>query len=172
VDSRHFNGVEIQDVSQIVTAIKDAGGFEAVLNEQRNKGESGDSEDAEEREINAKEIATQAKAAVQTATAIATIDMQITNAPDGIVLLIGRYVGGKVEVVDDIPLEAGEVESMVSRVSDDLLPPISESAEFVARVLALGGAAHVLSAARQRREYPVGDLRAPRGLFGRHQGHT
>ena len=58
----HFNGVEIQDVSQIVTAIKDAGGFEAVLNEQRNKGESGDSEDAEEREINAKEIATQAKA--------------------------------------------------------------------------------------------------------------
>ena len=64
--------------------------------------------------------------------------MQITNAPDGIVLLIGRYVGGKVEVVDDIPLEAGEVESMVSRVSDDLLPPISESAEFVARVLALG----------------------------------
>jgi hypothetical protein len=134
----HFNGVEIQDVSQIVTAIKDAGGFEAVLNEQRNKGESGDSEDAEEREINAKEIATQAKAAVQTATAIATIDMQITNAPDGIVLLIGRYVGGKVEVVDDIPLEAGEVESMVSRVSDDLLPPISESAEFVARVLALG----------------------------------
>ena len=140
-----FEGVEIQDTSEIVTAIKDAGGFEMVLIEQRNKGESGGSKGAEEREIEAEErkiieeaIAAKAKAAVQTAPAIATIDMQISNANQDIVVLIGRYADGKVEVVDEIPLEAGEVDAMVSRVSDDLLPRTNETAEFVARVLALG----------------------------------
>jgi hypothetical protein len=140
-----FDGVEIQDTSEIVTAIKDAGGFEMVLIEQRNKGESGGSKGAEEREIEAEErkiieeaIAAKAKAAVQTAPAIATIDMQISDANQDIVVLIGRYVGGKIEVVDNIPLEAGEVDSMVSRISDDLLPPADESTEFIARVLALG----------------------------------
>src|ERR1035437_1049969 len=140
-----FDGVEIQDTSEIVTAIKDAGGFEMVLIEQRNKGESGGSKGAEEREIEAEErkiieeaIAAKAKAAVQTAPAIATIDMQISNANQDIVVLIGRYADGKVEVVDEIPLEAGEIDLMVHRVSDDLLPPANESTEFIARVLALG----------------------------------
>jgi hypothetical protein len=140
-----FEGVEIEDTSEIVTAIKVAGGFETVLIEQRNKGESGGSKGAEEREIEAEErkiiekaIAAKAKAAVQTAPAIATIDMQISNANQDIVVLIGRYADGKVEVVDEIPLEAGEIDLMIPRVSDDLLPPANESTEFIARVLALG----------------------------------
>src|ERR1019366_6188876 len=92
--------------SEIVTAIKDAGGFEMVLIEQRNKGESGGSKGAEECEIEAEErkiieeaIAAKAKEAVQTAPAIATIDMQISNANQDIVVLIGRYADGKVQVV-------------------------------------------------------------------------
>jgi hypothetical protein len=140
-----FEGVEIEDTSEIVTAIKVAGGFETVLIEHRNKGESGGSKGAEEREIEAEErkiiekaIAAKAKAAVQTAPAIATIDMQISNANQDIVVLIGRYADGKVEVVDEIPLEAGEIDLMIPRVSDDLLPPANESTEFIARVLALG----------------------------------
>ncbi len=141
----HFEGVGFQDASEIVTAIKVAGGFEAVLIEQRNKGESGGSKGAAELKIEAEEskiiadaISAKAKAAVQTAPAIATIDMQISDANQDIVVLIGRYADGKVEVVDEIPLEEGEIDSTLSRLDADLLLPTNDSSEFVARVLALG----------------------------------
>lgn len=140
----HFDGVAFQDASEIVTAIKGAGGFEAVLSLRRGNERDGTQEanlrkaGAEEAEITKAAIIERAKDAVHTAPAINTFDLKLGNTNQDIIMLLGRYSDGKVEVVDHIPLDEGEVDSIISRVSDDLLPPTNESTEFIAHVLALG----------------------------------
>jgi hypothetical protein len=134
-----FDGTEIRDASQIAEAIKAAGGFEVALIEQRNKDKSKEVEDdVKEREINGKAITEKAREAVQTSKAITCFDMRIKNIEKGIVLLIGRYANGQVEVVDDISVGSGEVESLLSHISDDLLPSASDNTDFIAHVLELG----------------------------------
>jgi hypothetical protein len=136
VDAK-FGGEIVEDASQITDTIKAAGGFEAVLNLQRGNKPEDDTAAADRKAI-ADAIAKQAKAAVQNADAKATFAMDVKNAPEGIVLVLGRYVDGKVEVVGEMPLVSERLDEVVSQFNDEDLLPTNDHAEFVARVLALG----------------------------------
>ena len=136
VDAKFGNEL-INDLVEITEAIKAAGGFENALNMQRgNKPE--DEQAIKDREAIAKAIAEQAKAAVQSAAAKATFEMKIKNAPEGIVLVLGRYIDGKVEVVGEMPLASDRLNKVVSDFNDEDLLPTNDQVEFIARVLALG----------------------------------
>ena len=133
-----FAGVAIDDVTEITDAIKAAGGFEAVLNEQRgHKSEAYDSDDADRLTIETA-LATQARAAITSATAKAIIEMPVDEAPGGIVLMLGRYADGKVEVVGKMPLAEDKLDETMTRFCDDTVLPTNANTEFVARVLQLG----------------------------------
>lgn len=134
-----FEGVEVQDASQITDEIKSAGGFEVALVEQRNKDNLKQvKDDAKERAINVKAVTAMARNAVETSPAIASFDMRIKNAERGIVLLVGRYADGTVDVVDNLSVEREETDILLSHVSDDLLPSPSDNTDFIAHVLELG----------------------------------
>ena len=132
-----FAAKSIDDISEITDAIKAAGGFEVVLNKQRGNVSS-DAQEAKDRETIAKAISSQAKAAVETAPARAKFDMPVKDAQDGIILVLGRYRDGKVEVVGRLPLGSDDLDKAISQFNDDALLPRNDHVEFLARVVALG----------------------------------
>jgi hypothetical protein len=134
-----FHVVAPHDAGEIVEAIKAAGGFEDALHEQRGLGaDEEDDEEAEDRKVQAAAIVTDAKNAVAGAKAKAVFDMDVQNAPEGIVTLLARYVNGKVEVVGELPISDKQLNHTVSMFDDETLLPTYHRSEFVSRVLALG----------------------------------
>ena len=133
-----FSDAEIHDIAEITDAIKIAGGFEAALNEQRGKFVEQDNTCDKDREAIAEAIAGQVKSVVKTAKAKASFDMEVINAPEGMVLVLGRYSNGKVEVVGEMPMTDAELNATVSKFNDDQLLPTNDRVEFVSRVMSLG----------------------------------
>ena len=133
-----FSDVDINDITEITDAIKAAGGFEAALQEERGKVVEQDNTSDKDREAIAEAIAGQVKSVVKTAKAKASFDMEVMNAPEGIVLVLGRYADGKVEIVGEMPMIDAELNATVSKFNDDQLLPTNDRVEFVARVMSLG----------------------------------
>jgi hypothetical protein len=130
---------EPNDADEIVEAIKAAGGFEDVLHAQRGSASNDpDDEESEDREIQAEAIIQEAKNAVANAEAKAVFDMDVQNAPEGIVTLLARFKDGKVEVVGELPIGKDKLGATVSMFNDEALLPTYDRSEFVSRVLALG----------------------------------
>ena len=137
IDTR-FAGVVIHDVTELTDAIKAAGGFEAVLNEQRGNKSSAYDAGETDREAIAAALATQTKAAIKTAAAKAIFEMEVNDVQENIVFLVGRFVDGKVEVVGEMPMSADKLDEAVAKFCDDTVLPTHANTEFVARVLQLG----------------------------------
>ena len=133
-----FSDADIHDIAEITDAIKMAGGFEAALNEQRGKTVEQDNTCDKDREAIAEAIAGQVKSVIKTAKAKASFDMEVMNAPEGLVLMLGRYADGKVEIVGEMPMTDAELNATVSKFNDDQLLPTNDRVEFVARVMSLG----------------------------------
>lgn len=128
------------DADEIVEAIKAAGGFEDVLHAQRGTEGNKDADEAsEDRRIQAEAIIHEAKIAVANAQAKATFEMNVRNAPEGIVTLLARFKDGQVEVVGELPIGADQLGSMMAMFDDDELLPTNKRSEFVNSVLELGG---------------------------------
>ncbi len=134
----NFDDATMQCAADIVTAIKTAGGFEKVLDDQRNKDKPSDEEAAEDRACQAEAIAQQAKDALATAAPKAAFNMDVTHAPDGLVTLLARYTDGVVEIIGELPVNEKELERAVSLFDDERLMPSHDRSEFVSRVLDLG----------------------------------
>lgn len=129
------------DADEVSDAIKSAGGFEAVLDAQRDNEDGSPAsatEDEEDRKIRKAALVASAKEALKTAPSKATFSMDISHAPGGIVALLGRVVDGKVEVVGQLPVADDEVDATVSKFCDTDALPTDASADFVAKVIDLG----------------------------------
>ena len=126
---------------EVSEAIKSAGGFEAVLDAQRDTedGSAASSDGEDDSDIRKKALVEEAKAALKTAPAKATFAMDVGHAPGGIVALLGRIVDGKVEVVGQLPVAEDEVDATVSKFCDPAVLPTDASADFIANVIDLGG---------------------------------
>jgi hypothetical protein len=129
------------DADEVSQAIKSAGGFECVLDAQRDKedGSSGAAtEDEKDLEIRKNALLDSAKAALKTAPSKATFAMDVAHAPGGIIALLGRVVDGKVEVVGQLPVAEDEVDATVAKFCDAEALPTDASADFLANVIELG----------------------------------
>ena len=134
----NFDDATMQCAADIVTAIKAAGGFEKVLDDQRKKDKPSDEEAAEDRACQAEAIAQEAKAALAVAAPKAAFNMDVTHAPDGIVTLLARYVDGVVEIIGELPADEKQLERAIALFDDERLMPSYDRSEFVSRVLDLG----------------------------------
>lgn len=134
-----FVGSAIADVSEIADAIKDAGGFERVINDQRGK-EEGDPDEKNEKDEKAiaGAISELSVAAIMTGEAKGSFDLTANDLNEGIVTLLGRYKGGKVEIVAEAAVSADELNRTVSKFETALNLPTSAMTELVAHVIAIG----------------------------------
>jgi hypothetical protein len=134
-----FNGQLITTVAPLVDAISKAGGFEKVLFLQR-RGEPDDTGYAAgDREIIEAELKKRIKTAIATANVKASFAMTPNHATsDNVVIMYGLHVNGTVSVIDEVPLESGEVDGMLRKLDNKTLLAVDDAAEFVSRVLSLG----------------------------------
>ena len=131
-----FDDKEVNSTEEIVIAIKAFGGFEDVIHSQRG-GLPNDSEPAEDRLAIAKAITKETNEAINAADSKTSVPLEIANAKN-VVMLLGRYSEGNVEVVSTKALKEDELDRWVGlfELGGFAAPP--DNTEFVARVLALG----------------------------------
>jgi hypothetical protein len=133
-----FRGEVVQDVSEIVSLIETNGGFEIIVEDQRSI-RNNDDELSKDREIIAEKNYTDTKAALKGAKSLAAVNLEARHEQDGLVLMIARYEGGKAQVVAELPAGEGEFKRLISRYENPDLLPVSDTTEFVARLMDLGG---------------------------------
>lgn len=132
-----FKGKQIEEVNEIVTAIENAGGFEIVMEEQRNTRDAEDT-DREDREFIAERNYSDTKAALKGASALATLEIEPRFEQDGLVIMVARYDGGKAHVVAELPAGDGEFKRLISRYENPELLPVPDTTEFIGRLMELG----------------------------------
>lgn len=106
-------GQTLQSHDDIVRAIDAAGGFEAVLRAQRNKNSGGGNSSGtgnSQPAVNIDDV----RDAVSTAKAMATVPVPLRHA-EGLVLVLGRYANGNLEVVRTIPMPDPELNKLLVR---------------------------------------------------------
>lgn len=141
IDAR-FSADNTAGADDIVNAIKSAGGFDEVLDVSRGNNGGDASEEAEEREITNSALVEQAKGVVLSAPGKAEIVLDSLADREGIVALVGRCVGGKVQVLGALDIEAAALDRTLLNFNDSSLLPSKPRAEFMSRVLRLGDLVH------------------------------
>lgn len=111
-----FNDEAKVGLTQITNAVNEAGGLEAVLNEQRgNKSVDREAAAKDRKAVAIKNLA-DTKEVIRNAQANVTFKMDMKDVSEGIVLVLGRYVDGKVEVVYGIPLPDDQIDKICHTV--------------------------------------------------------
>lgn len=129
-----FRNIVVQDATAIVAAIKSAGGFEDVIRAARGKPKG---HTANDRDRIQEALRNLAKQSVDVADAKADMDMAL-EADDAIVLLLGRYGDGKLEVIADRVVADTEIARWVVEFRDDIALPVDPRTELVAQALDIG----------------------------------
>lgn len=132
-----FAGERINAADDLADAIKAAGGFEDVLSVQRGNVTEDDTE-AKDAEAIAEAILKNAKQTALSAPSMAHFNLNVKDAPNGFVTLLGRYVDGKVEIVGEVPSEVADVEKVLVKYDAAATSPTNDHADFIARVWELG----------------------------------
>jgi hypothetical protein len=129
----------VTSVEPLIDAIKEAGGFEKVMHMQRRGEPDANGYTAEERVLIEKEIKAKIKGAIANANAKASFAMAPGGAANGdVVIVYGRYDNGTVSVIDEVPLEAAEIDGMLRKLDNKVMLPVDDATEFMSRVLSLG----------------------------------
>jgi hypothetical protein len=126
-----------KEKDEIVAAIRNFGGFEEVLFEQR-RIKSGDADDTDDRKTMSDAIREDIKHALVSVNPIATIDHEARFEKEGFVMFLGRKSGGQVSLVSELEMTDSDLQSALSSVGSDIDIPNPQNSEFVARVLELG----------------------------------
>lgn len=134
IDSQ-FKGKKIAAASDIISAIN-AVGFDEIIEIQK-AARQGVSDAAERRKITEKAAYDQALETLKGAPPKGSIAMDVKNAHGGFVMVLGRSVGGNVELIGDINFNAEEWKRLIIRYEDDVLMPTIPNTEFVAGLLEL-----------------------------------
>jgi hypothetical protein len=125
------------DKDEAIKRIKEFGGFEDVLFEQRRL-KSGENDDSADRAIMSDAIRADIKHALGNASPIATINHDARFEKEGFVMLLGRKHGGKVDLVSEIEMTDADLQAALTSVGPNINIPNPQNSEFVARVLELG----------------------------------
>lgn len=133
IDAR-FGDAVVHDTADIVSAIKSVGGFEDVIHAARGKPERLGNTDRDRIKgaLNAL-----AKKAVDDAEAKMDVAIAL-EAEDDVVLLLGRYGDGKLEVIADRVVQDEEISRWVAEFRDDIALHVDPRTELVAQALDIG----------------------------------
>ena len=132
-----FTASPPKEKDEVVAAIRQNGGFEEVLFEQR-RIKSGEEDDSDDRKTMGEAIRADIKHALGHVNPIATIDHEARFEKEGFVMFLGRKSGGQVSLVSEIEMTDADLQSALSSVGSDIEIPNPQNSEFVARVLELG----------------------------------
>lgn len=121
----------------VIAALKEAGGFEDVIYQQRLI-KAGVSETADDRKAINDAIRDDIKHALTSKTPIATIPLEARHDQDGFVIVLGRKAGSSVNLIGEVRMTESEMQSAISSIGAEIDIANSSSSEFVARVLDLG----------------------------------
>jgi len=115
------NCAAANDVADIVSSVKAAGGFDKVVGLQRlvrksssvvqSNSEADDNDGADEDAGSAQVPAVDWTA---TSPALKAFRLKLPNQPDGLVLLLGRYQSGKVEIIKTSPIPEDALATVVN----------------------------------------------------------
>lgn len=134
-----FHKQLVTSVAPLVAAITNAGGFEKVLFMQRRGEPDEAGYSVGDREIIENALKAKIKTAIAAANVKASFSMAPGTAANGdVVIVYGRYDNGTVSVIDEVPLETGEIDGMLRKLNNKALLPVDDATEFVSRVLSLG----------------------------------
>ncbi|GLI94390.1 hypothetical protein [Methylocystis echinoides] len=132
-----FKGKTVEGIEDVVTVIDDACGFEIIVEEQR-RNRNDDDQAQVDREIIAERNYADTKAALKGAEPLASLDIEPRFELDGLVIMVARYDGGKAHVVAELPAGDGEFKRLISRYENPELLPVSDTTEFIGRLMELG----------------------------------
>ena len=132
-----FKDAAPKEKDEVLAVMRDFGGFEDVLVEQR-RIKSGDEDDSDDRKIMSEAIRADIKNALNNINPIATVDHDARYDKDGFVMLLGRKSGGQVSLVSELEMSDADLQSALSAVGSSIDIPNPQNSEFVARVLELG----------------------------------
>lgn len=135
-----FEEIVIEDTATIVSAIKEAGGFERVLRDQRQiKANTVTTDDeTQARKLIYDAVIKQNKSTIREAQSLATFSRESLHSRDGMVFLVGSYEGGKIEIKSEVRLADGEYDAIVSRFDNKELIETDTDCEVLSRVIDLG----------------------------------
>ena len=133
-----FKNEVVDNIEAIVSAIEENGGFEVVIEDQRLVRNKNDAE-SQDREIIANRNYNDTKGALKGANPLASVDLEARHEQDGLVIMVARYEGGKAHVVAELPAGEGEFKRLISRYENPELLPVSDTTEYIARIMELGG---------------------------------
>lgn len=132
-----FTDSDPADIDEICAAIEDFGGFEAVVQHQRLLPVE-HTETEEDRAAISKFILNQQKEGLKSVHALGDVALQSEKSLGAPILLLGRYVGGKVEIVGEANMTDADLDRAVNNFAGIGSLPVEPETEFVGRVLDLG----------------------------------
>lgn len=132
-----FTDSEPADIDEVCSAIDDFGGFEAVVQHQRLLPVGVTATDADRAAIS-KFILSQQKEGLKSVHALGDVTLQSEKNLGAPMLLLGRYMGGKVEIVGEAGLTDADIDRAVNNFAGMGSFPVEPETEFVGRVLDLG----------------------------------
>lgn len=132
-----FTDNDPADIDEICAAIDSFGGFEAVVQHQRLLPVEL-TETEEDRVAISKFILSQQKEGLKSVHALGDVLLQSEKKMGAPILLLGRYMGGKVEIVGEANMTDADIDRAVNNFANVGSFPVEPETEFVGRVLDLG----------------------------------
>lgn len=148
---RHFPNATDADYAVMVSAILNAGGFDAVYADQvaykRNVDEVDDGSDngalnAKDAETLAQHKAQQVEAGLKSAQAVGHVSIPVEKAKDGYTLLLGRVTNGAVEVLGEADLGEKRITEAATKHGATITAQPHPGSQFVWNLLSLGELVH------------------------------
>ena len=123
------------DASELVKLIEKIGGFDRAIQVQRGN-KTTVAKTASNKTVKSKAVSKQVKDVLKDAPSMGSLSMNATSAKDGLVVLVGRYANGNVDVIGELPV--ANMENVLSSYQDEKLFPIAPTTQFLGRVVTLG----------------------------------
>lgn len=148
---RHFPNATDADYAAMVSAILNAGGFDAVYADQvahkRNADEADDGSDdgslnAKDAETLAQHKAQQVEAGLKSAQTVGHVSIPVEKAKDGYTLLLGRVTNGNVEVLGEADLGEKRITEAATKHGATITAQPYPGSQFVWNLLSLGELVH------------------------------
>lgn len=137
-----FEGAPPADHDAVVVAMREAGGFENVIDAQRAianaKEDDSTGIDAKKAMEAFLKDAGEVLSLKSSKEALASFKMEASTTSNNAVLLLGHYVGGQVRVVGEALLSKEDVERALRNYGDAAVLPSNSHVEAINRILSVG----------------------------------
>ena len=131
-----FKDRGFNDISEITDVMKQADSFESLIDDQREANQDAMPNRDKVRED--RHLLLEAERAIRDAPAKATIELDARHVQKNKVVMIGRYIGGKIEIVGEVGVGESEMDRMIRSFDDPDLLPADSNCELLARLIELG----------------------------------